>query len=261
MKYFVFVFTIITSVVACVPEDEAVDLSNQCIEDFDCPEGFLCIAELNVCKEKEIFCNTTEDCSSFGEVCEYNECISYCEEDKDCLPGHICTRNGFCEEIGLPCKTAMDCPEYEQGCDKAISYQDKDYGICASHETWGRSLICDGFHTCPPNHRCSPFSRDGMSFYACVYVGGCEGLGDNCGAHKRCLTRGDCGSENTAGCFEGCDADAKLCFNPKERDIYCESDSNCPFGWTCDTENGFPSICRECLEGEDCTEKISCSNL
>lgn len=76
-----------------------------CGGDGECPTGYYCDVEDEVCRHMDIPCNGDAECPA-GTGCNQGVCVTVCHDDEDCKAGFRC--NWFMH-VCMPCAVHSDC--------------------------------------------------------------------------------------------------------------------------------------------------------
>lgn len=81
------------------PEECYGDIGGDCVDDFDCIDGFCCQSKNcggGMCTYR---CDTNADCPN-AMSCEHGNCFFACNEDRDCGTGQKCEHGHTICEYG-----------------------------------------------------------------------------------------------------------------------------------------------------------------
>jgi hypothetical protein len=143
-----------------------------CQTDIDCPDGWRCNPDNGHCST----CRGPFDCPS-GLVCQYNQCLTPCENDAWCQRGHFpekcnmdrvcvaCTSDGDCRPPQQHCTATGACAGCASNADCANN--PNGFVFCGALGMCGNcasNADCDGGATCEPLHAVCTFDFPSTDF-------------------------------------------------------------------------------------------------
>jgi len=192
------------------------------------------------------------DCQR-GAICEAQQCVAGCRDDRDCPRGLRCSEAGSC----VQCVEDRHCPRplnqpynvCEAGlCREGCRVQGHCQGVLRCNPVLARCVTCLADPDCDDAERCV----GGTCQLRCRIDAECEALGLVCseiGACVECRDADDCGGaiclDETSACF--------AC----EEDVLCGAGAYCDWvDGRCHTAVPGQPLCASCGSDEGCDDGI-----
>lgn len=243
------VFLVTAGPVGCGGKDGEPDEPEvECFTNAECPDGQVCVAGLQECRE----CLINEDCPG-GQVCVALVCTDGDDpnnDDPDADAGdpedeQVETPDGDADGESDP----VDPPDVDADAD--------DMGVEDEMVEPDVPAPTDCNPPCPGLQRCDLENNACLEPPICLTDVDC--LGDKVCFENRCLDR--TGTEAAGGCFDDascagqgedlfCNLEGHNCL-PGGR---CNRDAQCPGDLVC----GLGGLCRQCAGDEDCPGNLQC---
>ena len=227
-----------------------------CVSEAQCAGALFCANDACYDGSTGDFCNTVGDCVAVDDVCDGSPAAcrprvkgDACAEDVQCGEALYCG-NGRCQDGagGDFCRASSDCDDVDDICkgSPAVCVDRVEDDPCQTTQECPGALVC-------ANLLC----QDGSTGDFCNETGDCEEGDDICkGGPAVCLDRVE---DDPCSAPTDCPG-ALFCANDVCQDgttsDYCNGTGDCQdLDDVCD---GEPSVCRERLEGDACTNDDQC---
>jgi hypothetical protein len=221
--------------VACIGFVQPAAAQQSCKGDADCLKGFVCETNTMPCAVSAP-CRDGEKCPDAVacEPAEYSQCVSGpCTRDADCADGMVCLTQSsqVCSGAApVACIKGQECVAPEPAQCSTVTESEcvpKYQAPCVQDADCG-----EGF-TCVQGQECW-----------CSGSAGVRDSGQANGAASGSGTGGKAGSADTAAAADAgapdsptssdCGCKPSGTFHCDMQDITCDTNANCPSGWTCE---------------------------